>query len=111
MVKELPAEEFIGRYVKLGRQGGSFVGQCPFHEDRTPSLSVKASENYWHCFRCGRGSDAISFVKEHLSVDFQQAVEEIAAANGITVEYENAGDTESDEARRKESLYIIITVR
>lgn len=108
MVKELPAEEVIGRYVKLGRQGGSFVGRCPFHEDRTPSLSVKAAENYWHCFSCGRGGDAISFVKEHLGVDFQQAVEEIAAANGITVEYENTGDTDSDEARRKESLYIIM---
>ena len=78
MVKELPAEEVIGRYVKLGRQGGSFVGQCPFHEDRTPSLSVKAAENYWHCFSCDRGGDAIAFVKEHLGVDFQQAVEEIA---------------------------------
>ena len=108
MVKGLPAEEVIGRYVKLVRQGGSFVGRCPFHEDRTPSLSVKAAENYWHCFSCGRGGDAISFVKEHLGVDFQQAVEEIAEANGITVEYENTGDTDSDEARRKESLYIIM---
>ena len=46
MVKDLPAEEVIGRYVKLERRGGSFVGRCPFHEDRTPSLSVKAGENY-----------------------------------------------------------------
>lgn len=110
MVKELPAEEVIGRYVKLERRGGSFVGRCPFHEDRTPSLSVKAAENYWHCFSCGRGGDAIAFVKEHLGVDFQQAVGEIAAANGITVEYEATGDTDSDEARRKESLYIIMKI-
>ena len=61
--------------VQLRRQGARFVGRCPFHEERTPSFSVKPARGFYHCFGCGNGGDAITFVRETEGLDFAQAIE------------------------------------
>lgn len=67
----------IGRYVQLKKAGKEFTGLCPFHDERSPSFSVSPAKAAFHCFGCGIGGNAISFVMHHLGVSFRDAVETI----------------------------------
>jgi len=68
--------------VKLKKNGKSFFGLCPFHDDHNPSLSINPSTNLWQCFGCGTGGDVIRFVEMFDQVDFKKAVE-ILSDNGF----------------------------
>ena len=62
---------------KVGRE---LVSRCPFHDDRTPSLSMNSEKGMWHCFSCGRGGDGIGLVMQVRKLDFTGAVKELAPA-------------------------------
>ncbi len=64
--------------IDLKRNGKGYKGHCPFHEDKTPSLSVTPSKNLWKCFGCGKGGDVIEFVQLFDQVDFTTAVQKLA---------------------------------
>jgi hypothetical protein len=59
------------------KAGREYVARCPFHEDRTPSLSLSPDKGLWHCFSCGRGGDGISLFQQARGLEFKQAVEEL----------------------------------
>lgn len=69
------------------RVGRSTMWPCPFHEDSTPSLSVKRGEHgdYYHCFGCGAGGDAITFMQRHYRLTFIEALRRLGGDNTITV--------------------------
>ena len=58
----------ISGYVKLQRKGSNYVGVCPFHNDRNPSMSVNQPRQMYHCFSCGAGGDVFKFVKRKLGL-------------------------------------------
>lgn len=75
-----PVLDVFGRLVgKPVRQGRSWQIRCPFHDDRTPSLSIDPDEGLWFCHACAFGGDAISLVMRLRHVDFAAAVRELAA--------------------------------
>ena len=65
--------------VNLRKNGKSYFGLCPFHDDHNPSFSVNPSKNLWQCFGCGAGGDAIRFVEMFDQVTFPEAVEKLKA--------------------------------
>src|SRR5699024_10616833 len=73
----------ISDYVDLKKSGSSYVGLCPFHDDRHPSFSVNEQKKLYHCFSCGASGDAIEFVKNIENVDFQTALKILADRSGI----------------------------
>ncbi|HEX8768380.1 MAG TPA: DNA primase [Jatrophihabitans sp.] len=84
--------EVIGQYVELRNAGGgNLKGICPFHDEKSPSLSVSPSRGLFHCFGCSAGGDVIRFVEriEHLS--FSEAVESLASRGGIQLRYADGG--------------------
>ncbi|HET6209761.1 MAG TPA: DNA primase, partial [Jatrophihabitans sp.] len=84
--------EVIGEHVQLRNAGGgNLKGICPFHDEKSPSLSVSPARNLFHCFGCGVGGDVIRFVEriEHLS--FSEAVENLAGRLGIQLRYAEGG--------------------
>ena len=56
--------------TRLRKSGSSYKGLCPFHDEKTPSFSVQPDKGTYHCFGCGVGGDAISFVQETEGLDF-----------------------------------------
>lgn len=64
----------IGNSIKLERRGSDYVGRCPFHNDKDPSLTVDPRKGLWHCFGCKAGGDAIEFVKMINNVEFGEAL-------------------------------------
>ncbi|MBM7797755.1 DNA primase [Microlunatus panaciterrae] len=80
-------EEIVGSYVSLRRSGGSMVGLCPFHDEKTPSFNVNPTRGYYHCFGCGEGGDVIAFVQKIESLTFVEAIERLADRVGIQLRY------------------------
>jgi DNA primase len=64
--------------VKLKKNGKSWFGLCPFHDDHNPSLSINPSTNLWQCFGCGAGGDVIRFVELFDQVEFKEAVNRLS---------------------------------
>lgn len=96
----------IGRRVSLKRVGSRHVGLCPFHTEKTPSFSVNSSDGFYHCFGCKASGDAITFLRETEHLDFTDAVEQLAAAAGITLTYDAPGAQRANQ-RRKELMDLL----
>ena len=79
----------IGGFVTLKKKGNSHMACCPFHSEKTPSFSVSAEKQFYHCFGCHAGGDAIKFLMEYQHLDFVEAVEALAQKNGIDVPRES----------------------
>ena len=87
-----PIDEIIGQHVALKSAGvGSLKGLCPFHDERSPSFTVRPSVGRWHCFGCGEGGDVIEFVMRMDGLSFAEAVEYLAERAGVTLRYEAGG--------------------
>ena len=70
--------DVISQYVSLKRSGRNFFGLCPFHKEKSPSFSVSADRQYFHCFGCHKGGDVFTFVSEIEKVSFKEALELLA---------------------------------
>ncbi len=97
--------DLVGSRTELKRAGpGRFKGLCPFHDERTPSFSVNADEGFYHCFGCGAGGDAFSFVMETEGVDFVGALESLAQRYGVELEVADEDPQAAERRRRRERL-------
>jgi DNA primase len=88
-----PIGDVIGEQVQLRNAGGgNLKGLCPFHDEKSPSLSVSPSRGLYHCFGCGAGGDVIRFVQNIEHLDFTEAVERLAGRSGIVLRYVEGSD-------------------
>lgn len=70
--------DVISQYVTLKRSGRNFFGLCPFHKEKSPSFSVSADRQYFHCFGCHKGGDVFTFISEIERISFKEALEFLA---------------------------------
>ena len=99
--------ELVSEVTKVRRSGRSVMAVCPFHQEKTPSMSVDAARGLYHCFGCGRSGDLFRFVQDTQAVDFSDAVEVLARRAGITLQE----DAEASKRRdRRQTLVDATTV-
>ncbi len=94
----------------LKRRGRSFVGLCPFHQEKTPSFHVNPDRGFFHCFGCKEAGSAIDFLIKHERYTFPEAVRDLAERAGIPVEesQRDQATTDNDRAKKaKEDLYAV----
>ena len=85
-------EDVVRDHVTLRPGGvGSLKGLCPFHDEKTPSFTVRPAVGAYHCFGCGEGGDVISFVQKVEHLTFAESVERLAAKIGMELRYEEGG--------------------
>jgi DNA primase len=107
-VRELSIVDVVSHYVNdLKKAGTSYSAKSPFTEEKTASFYVVPQKNIFKCFSSGKGGSAINFVMEFTGKPFPQAVEEIAKAHHIAVEYENNGQQPKEYYDEVERLYKI----
>ena len=70
--------DVISQYVTLKRSGRNFFGLCPFHKEKSPSFSVSADRQYFHCFGCHKGGDVFTFISEIERISFKESLEYLA---------------------------------
>jgi DNA primase len=93
--------EVIDRRVKLKKAGKNYTARCPFHDEKTPSFSVNPDKQFYYCFGCGAGGNALGFVMDYDNVDFPQAVETLASNAGLEVPREQAPGGPGREQREQ----------
>jgi DNA primase len=81
--------ELIGSFVALKKIGQNFQGLCPFHDDKTPSLSVSPEKKIFRCFGCGASGNTITFLRKHKNLPFPEAVRFLAGKARIPMETED----------------------
>lgn len=94
--------DVVSRYVDLKKKGGKYWGCCPFHNEKTASFNVDVNKQFFYCFGCSKGGDAITFVKEMEHLSYVEAVEYLADKAGLTVpRISNSKFEEEKEKQRK----------
>jgi len=78
--------DLVAAVTTVKRRGRSHVAVCPFHQEKTPSLSLDPARGLYHCFGCGKGGDVFTFVQETQGLDFNESVEFLARQTGIQLE-------------------------
>lgn len=98
--------KIVGEYVRLKKAGAqNFSGLCPFHSEKTPSFSVHAGRQFYHCFGCGAGGDVFSFIQKIENVSFPEAVKSVAVKCGIPLpKKEFSSAEEAAESRQRGKL-------
>ncbi len=81
--------DLVDSYVPLKKSGSSYVARCPFHTEKTPSFAVTRNKQLYHCFGCGAGGNAITFLMDYGHLDFVEAVEDLADFVGVQVPRES----------------------
>src|SRR5205807_5698882 len=96
----------IGDYIKLKRAGAqNYSGLCPFHGEKTPSFSVHATRQFYHCFGCGVSGDVFSFVQQIESITFPESVRLVAQKLGIALPKATfSSEREARDARLRAQL-------
>jgi len=97
--------DVVDRRVKLKKAGKNYTARCPFHTEKTPSFSVNPEKQFYYCFGCGAGGNALGFVMDYENLDFPQAVETLASSAGMTVPRE---ESRSGVDRSQRELYPIL---
>ena len=99
----------IGEYVKLRKSGAqNYQGLCPFHQEKTPSFSVHATNQFFHCFGCGVSGDVFSFIQKIENVTFPEAVRVIADKLGVPMpKMQYSSPEEARQAKQRGGLFDI----
>lgn len=94
----------VGEHVALKPKGREYVGLCPFHEDRNPSMYVVPNKQIYHCFVCGASGDAFSFVMNYHKLDFRKALEHLAKLAGIVLQTQAPSPRAQKKRDEKEQI-------
>src|SRR5450432_227880 len=97
----------VGDYVKLKKAGAqNYSGLCPFHNEKTPSFSVHATRQFYHCFGCGASGDVLSFAQKIENLTFPETVRLIAQKLGIPMpKVEFSSPEEARDAKVRMALF------
>lgn len=99
--------EVVSDYVTLKRSGASYIGLCPFHNERTPSFSVSRAKGLCKCFSCGKGGSPVNFLMELEQISYTEALKRLAKKYNIEVKERELTDAERQQASERESLFAV----
>ena len=100
-------EEVVADFVPLKRRGQNWVGVCPFHNDKNPSMYVSPRLGIFNCFVCHTGGNAVNFVMKHEQISYPEALRYLAKKYGINIVEDARSEDLTDEEKLKESLVAV----
>ena len=99
--------DIVGDYVTLRRKGVNYVACCPFHNEKTPSFVVSPAKGLFKCFGCGKGGNAVTFLMEHESLTYPEALKMVAKRYGIEVHEKEFSEEEVRRNDDRESMFAL----
>ena len=101
-------EEVVGDFVQLKKKGTNLWGNCPFHNEKTPSFSVSPAKGIYKCFGCGKGGNSVNFIMDHEQQTYPEALRYLAKKYSIEIEEEQQTPEQMAEQTERESLYLVL---
>lgn len=99
--------DVVSDFVTLHKAGVNYKGLCPFHDEKTPSFVVSPAKGYCHCFSCGKGGNAVSFIMEHEQMTYPEALRWLARKYHIEIQELELSEDEKRVESERESLFIL----
>ena len=99
--------DVVSEFVTLKKRGTSYVGLCPFHDDKTPSFYVSPAKGVCKCFACGKGGSAVHFIMEHEQMTYPEALKWLAKKYHIEVKERELSNEEKEAQSVRESLFVV----
>ena len=99
--------DVVGEFVKLKKRGSNYLGNCPFHNEKTPSFTVSPAKELYKCFGCGKSGNTITFVMEHEKLSYVEALRWLATRYNIEIEETQVSEEQKQQFLVADSLYII----
>ena len=100
-------EEVVGEFVTLKKKGSNMWGNCPFHNEKTPSFSVNPARNIFKCFGCGKAGDSAKFLMEHEHFSYPEALRYLAKKYNIKIEEKEQTAEEIMQQSIREKMFNI----
>lgn len=100
-------EDVVGEFVVLKKRGANLLGNCPFHNEKSPSFTVSPAKGIYKCFGCGKAGNSINFIMDHEHYTYPEALRYLANKYQIEVEELEETDAQKQTANEKESLFIV----
>lgn len=97
--------DVIERRINLKKSGKNYSACCPFHNEKTPSFSVSPDKQFFHCFGCGIGGNALTFIMEYEGQEFVASIEDLAQSMGMEVQYEAYSGANKDHFKIQNNLF------
>ncbi|MGL5728893.1 MAG: DNA primase, partial [Plesiomonas sp.] len=97
--------DLVDARVKLKKQGKNYHACCPFHNEKSPSFTVSAEKQFYHCFGCGAHGNAIGFLMDFDRLEFVEAIEELASQHGLDIPREMGSSQPTQDRKEKRNLY------
>ncbi len=99
-------EEVVGDYVTLKKRGANYMACCPFHSEKTPSFVVSPAKNIFKCFGCGKAGNPVTFVMEHETLGYVDALKLLAKKYNIEVKERELSPEEQQHNNDRESMMV-----
>lgn len=99
--------DVVSDFVTLKRRGSSYLGLCPFHNERTPSFSVSKTKNICKCFSCGKGGSPVNFIMEHEKMSYSEALRYLAKKYNIEIKEREMSDEERAAETDRENMFAV----
>jgi DNA primase len=99
--------DVIDAYTTLKKAGKNYKGLCPFHSEKTPSFSVEPDKQFYYCFGCGAGGNALGFLMNYENLDYVEAIEKLAAQVGMEVPREESSVAQQTR-EKNQALYDVL---
>jgi DNA primase len=99
--------DVVGEYVKLKKRGVNYIGNCPFHNEKSPSFTVSPAKEIYKCFGCGKSGNSITFLMEHDKLSYVEALKWLAKRYNIEIEETELTPEQKVQQQTGDSLYII----
>lgn len=100
-------DEVLGDFIHLKRSGSNLKGNCPFHDEKSPSFVVSPAKGIYKCFGCSKSGNGVTFLMEHENMSYVDSIRYLARKYSIALEETEATAEEHEKNNEKESLYIL----
>ncbi len=99
--------DVVSSFVNLKRRGANYLGNCPFHNEKTPSFTVSPSKGIYKCFGCGKGGNAVNFIMEHEQLSYVETLRYLAKRYNIEIVEKELTQEEKQQESDRDSMLIV----
>ena len=103
IMEEARIDEVVGEFVTLKKRGASLIGNCPFHNEKTPSFNVSVAKGIYKCFGCGKAGNSVTFLMESQQMTYVESLKYLAKKYNIEIVEEHRSDEQKKEEEEKQS--------